>query len=118
MSGAISDRLWMGGVPSLIGRAAKDQPVRPARLISPRIASATTPSARTLADQIATSHKTRPTHAASVIAFGAGHLAAEHVIRPAGVGQDDRDDQHRADQREALALRRRRGVAERDRRAG
>src|ERR1700740_2571822 len=29
----------------------------------------------------------------SVVALLAGHLAAEHVIGPAGVGHDDRDDQ-------------------------
>ena len=37
------------------------------------------------------------------------HLAAEHPVRPAGVGEDDREQHHRADQHEAQArLRRRR----------
>jgi len=46
-----------------------------------------------------------------VIAMLMGHLAPEHVIAPGGVHQDEGDDEQRADQCEALALRRRGGAA-------
>src|SRR5580692_5531693 len=49
----------------------------------------------------------------SVVALAFADLAAEHVVGPASVGQDDRDDQQGTDQREPLALRRRGGGAER-----
>ena len=53
-----------------------------------------------------------------MVALAGPHLAAEHVIGPAGVGEDEGDDEQRADQREAQALRRPPRLAERIRRAG
>jgi hypothetical protein len=46
----------------IVDVARRRHPVSPAMLINPRIASAATPSASTLADQIATSQSTRRPH--------------------------------------------------------
>src|SRR5690606_13612861 len=81
-----------------------------------------TPSASTLALQIS-SNQPRRCHSGffpalsviiarlrSVIALVGRDLAAEHVVAPRRVHQDEGDDEQRADQREALALRWRGGL--------
>src|SRR5580704_2721152 len=49
-----------------------------------------------------------------MIADVGAHLAAEHPIRPRRVGQDDRQQEQRADQEELLRARRGRGLVERE----
>ena len=51
-----------------------------------------------------------------VITVFVGDLAAEHVVAPEGITQNERDDKQGAHQHEALALRRCSGVPDRDRR--
>src|SRR5471032_1466453 len=45
-----------------------------------------------------------------VVTVFMGDLATEHVVAPEGVAQDERDDEQRPDQHEALTLRRCGGV--------
>ena len=87
--------------------------VMPTAFISKRSAQAARPSAATLASQIQASHPSRRSHrlalarlgrASSVIALSRLDFAAEDVVRPCGIHQDDGDDEQGAHQGETLAL--------------
>src|SRR5476649_1814311 len=79
---------------------------------------ATTPSAITLPNQMEISQSTcrnqgvasfcaadTSVFSLSMVAIAYPHFSTEHVIAPAGVHQDDRQDEQRADQDEQLACR-------------
>src|SRR5690606_6931769 len=101
----------------------------PAACMNWRIPQASAPSAITLAAQITTSQVSRchsgltggapvsgtrlagcavsGPRGRSVVAIVGTHLAAEHVVAPGRVHENQRNDQQRAYQREPLAFRRR-----------